>query len=483
MKGIRLAVLVISWVGFVGLVALLAGLSLKACGVRFLGYELSWCAASHRPDVSRLNALQRELHSLIEMNGQMGAQCGPVAPVPRSGARPTPVPVSPGVLTIGPAGGNGAVGAVGEGGSGPLASGPALPSADPASGTAGPMEEEVSPSPMSTTEAELDGDMPDADAGGDMPSTEGAMPLPEPAPHRLDVGGGGAGGAGAAASGGDGEGGAGAGGAGGSGEGAGAGNPPAGAGGAGGTPPSGGGGGSAAAAGGNPPPAGSQSPETPQQCADGKPKLDYVVLALDHSKSMGLPINMDSALATELENTIEAGGPDAWQASNTYNEYIARPGRKRLDEVKSSVGEVTRRLPPETRIGVVTFAGCNGVVDMGDYDEGRRERLISKIEKLQTKPATPAADALKIAMEKAARVPGGRVIFVSDGKDTCDADPCAVAKQSSGVQVDVISLGGGQALSCVARATGGKLVEPAKEAQSLQQILVELGLNGARGGC
>ncbi len=198
---------------------------------------------------------------------------------------------------------------------------------------------------------------------------------------------------------------------------------------------------------------------------------------------MGLPINMDSALATELENTIEAGGPDAWQASNTYNEYIARPGRKRLDEVKSSVGEVTRRLPPETRIGVVTFAGCNGVVDMGDYDEGRRERLISKIEKLQTKPATPAADALKIAMEKAARVPGGRVIFVSDGKDTCDADPCAVAKQSSGVQVDVISLGGGQALSCVARATGGKLVEPAKEAQSLQQILVELGLNGARGGC
>nr|WP_319515912.1 VWA domain-containing protein [uncultured Cohaesibacter sp.] len=474
MKGIRLAVLVILWVGFMGLVALLAGLSLKACGVRFLSYELSWCAASHRPDVSRLNALQRELHSLIEMNGQMGAQCGPVAPVPRSGATPSPVPVQPGALGIGAAGGHGAVGAVG--GAGPLASGPALPSADPASGATGPTEGEVTPAPMPTAETDIDSDMPEADAEGDMPSVEGAMPLPEPAPHRLDDSSGGTGGAGAAASGGDG-----GAGAGGSGEGAGI--PPAGAGGAGGTPPSGGGNGGAAAAAGNPPPAGSQSPETPQQCADGKPKLDYVVLALDHSKSMGLPVNMDSALATELENTIEAGGPDAWQASNTYNDYIARPGRKRLDEVKSSVGEVTRRLPPETRIGVVTFAGCNGVVDMGDYDEGRRERLISKIEKLQTKPATPAADALKIAMEKAARVPGGRVIFVSDGKDTCDADPCAVAKQSSGVQVDVISLGGGQALSCVARATGGKLVEPAKEAQSLQQILVELGLNGARGGC
>ena len=120
---------------------------------------------------------------------------------------------------------------------------------------------------------------------------------------------------------------------------------------------------------------------------------------------------MDSELATRLENTIENGGPDAWKASNTYNDYIARPGRKRLDEVKSSVGEVTRRLPPETRIGVVTFAGCNGVVDMGDYDQGRRERLISKINQLQTKPATPAADALKIAMEKASRVHGGSCDF------------------------------------------------------------------------
>ncbi|WP_321338346.1 VWA domain-containing protein [uncultured Cohaesibacter sp.] len=455
MKGFRLAILVVLWVGFVVLVALLAGLSLKACGIRFLGYEISWCTASRQPDLSRLNDLQRQLHTLIEMNGQMGAQCGPV----ERASVPAP-------LESIPAGGNSAVGAIGGASARPPASGPVLPSGAPASAAGEPANGDAAPSPNPTPLAEGDADMPATDGQGAAPSGEGAMPLPEPAPHRQAAGGGGAGGAGGAAGGGGG----------------GGGTPPAGAGGAGGTPPPGGGNGGAAA--GSPPPStDSQSSEPPPQCPDGKPKLDYVVLALDHSKSMGLPVEMDSELATRLENTIENGGPDAWKASNTYNDYIARPGRKRLDEVKSSVGEVTRRLPPETRIGVVTFAGCNGVVDMGDYDQGRRERLISKINQLQTKPATPAADALKIAMEKASRVHGGRVIFVSDGKDTCDADPCAVAKQSSGVQVDVISLGGGQALSCVARATGGKLVEPAKEAQSLQQILVELGLNGARGGC
>ncbi len=198
---------------------------------------------------------------------------------------------------------------------------------------------------------------------------------------------------------------------------------------------------------------------------------------------MGLPLDMDPALAIRLEAEMESGSPDAWKASRTYNDYIASPGRKRLDELKSSVGEVASRLGEETRIGVVTFAGCNGVVDMGDYDKARRDRLIGKINQLETMPATPAADALKVAMEKAGRVRGGRVILVSDGNDTCDGDPCAVAQRISGVQVDVISLGGRQSLACVAQATGGRLVEPARQGRSLQQILVDLGLNGAREQC
>ncbi len=471
MKGARLAVVVALWVGFVALVTGLAGLSLKACGIRILGFEVSWCASGNRTDIACLVDLQQQLHTLMQMNAAESARC---SPAPAMGATVVPGQGTPNGLAAGGAGlagpagslpatgSGGAGGAMGGGmagivqevgaGSGKPDAGPAdAPAAEPSDGAPGEAEGNGNGAPP---EAKADS----VDAAG--AAGEGAMPLPEPAPHKMVGAGGGDGAAsGAGAS-------AGAGGGEGSGTGAGAG---AGGGSSGGA---GAGGGSGAA---NPPPS--------AQCPDGKPKTDYVVLALDHSKSMGLPLDMDPALAIRLEAEMESGSSDAWKASRTYNDYIASPGRKRLDELKSSVGEVARRLGEQTRIGVVTFAGCNGVVDMGDYDKARRERLIGKISQLETMPATPAADALKVAMEKAGRVSGGRVILVSDGNDTCEGDPCAVAQRISGVQVDVISLGGRQSLACVAQATGGRLVEPTQQGRSLQQILVDLGLNGAREQC
>nr|WP_319483856.1 VWA domain-containing protein [uncultured Cohaesibacter sp.] len=489
MKSARLAAVVALWVGFVALVTGLAGLSLKACGIRILGFEVSWCTSGSRTDIARLADLQQQLHTLMQMNAVESARC---SPAPAMGATLVPgqrTPdglVSGGAGRVGPAGSLPAVGSGGAGGAMGGGTADIVPEAGIGSGkpdagsTGAPAAE---PSDGAPGEAALDGDgaPPGAKtegvgaAGG--AAGEGAMPLPEPAPHKMAGADGGAGsgaGSGNGAGAGDGlGGGSGAGGGAGTGAGGGSGGG-TGAGGGGGS-----GGGGAGAGGGS----GAANPPPSAQCPDGKPKTDYVVLALDHSKSMGLPLDMDPALAIRLEAEMESGSPDAWKASRTYNDYIASPGRKRLDELKTSVGEVARRLGEETRIGVVTFAGCHGVVDMGDYDKARRDRLIGKINQLETMPATPAADALKVAMEKAGRVSGGRVILVSDGNDTCDGDPCAVAQRISGVQVDVISLGGRQSLACVAQATGGQLVEPARQGRSLQQILVDLGLNGAREQC
>nr|WP_321526572.1 VWA domain-containing protein [uncultured Cohaesibacter sp.] len=501
MKGARLAVVVALWVGFVALVTGLAGLSLKACGIRILGFEASWCASGNRTDVARLVDLQHQLHTLMQMNAAESARC---SPAPTVGATVAPGQRTPNGLAAGGAGLAGPAGslpATGTGGAGGAMGGgmaDIVPEAGAGSGKpdAGPADAPAAePSGRAPSEAEGygNGAPPEAKAdsvGAAGSAGEGAMPLPEPAPHKMAGAGGGAGagvGAGASAGTGGGEGsgtgaGVGAGGGSGSGGGAGAGAGSGDGSGAGGGAGSGAGGGSSggAGAGGG---SGAANPPPSAQCPDGTPKTDYVVLALDHSKSMGLPLDMDPALAIRLEAEMESGSPDAWKASRTYNDYIASPGRKRLDELKSSVGEVARRLGEQTRIGVVTFAGCNGVVDMGDYDKARRERLIGKINQLETMPATPAADALKVAMEKAGRVSGGRVILVSDGNDTCEGDPCAVAQRISGVQVDVISLGGRQSLACVAQATGGRLVEPTQQGRSLQQILVDLGLNGAREQC
>lgn len=197
---------------------------------------------------------------------------------------------------------------------------------------------------------------------------------------------------------------------------------------------------------------------------------------------MALPQDMDDALATRLEGLMEKGGSAGWNARRLYNSYVEQDGRKRLDVLKDSVAALSQKIDPQIEFGVVSFAGCEGVVDMGNYDASRRARLVDKVRALEAKPATPAAIALKTAMSKAAQKPGGRVIFVSDGKDTCDADPCAVAKAQTGVRVDVISMGGGDVLACVAQATSGNIYQAGSNG-SLEDLLLALGSQQGAQAC
>lgn len=97
--------------------------------------------------------------------------------------------------------------------------------------------------------------------------------------------------------------------------------------------------------------------------------------------------------------------------------------------------------------------------------------------------AAAAAEAMTLALEKVRQKGGGRIILVSDGKDTSEGDPCAVARAHPDVEIDVVSLGGGDALSCVAHATGDKWIEPEQLGESLQSIMVGLGNKGARALC
>ena len=247
--------------------------------------------------------------------------------------------------------------------------------------------------------------------------------------------------------------------------------PPGGAGGA-------GGGAGAAGAGGGIGGGGASAPG----CGSGQPERPYIVLALDHSKSMGLPLDLDPSEVVRLETAIDRGGSPARQAWEEYNRYVAQPGHKRLDELKDAVAKTAEHLDPQVDIGVVTFAGCNGVLDMGDYTAERRGRMVSKVKQLRVEPATPAAQALEATIAKASRRPNGRVIFVSDGKDTCDADPCAVARQRPDVRVDVISMGVGDVLSCVADATHGQLIRP-NDIHSVEQIIADLGSVDPENGC
>ncbi len=159
------------------------------------------------------------------------------------------------------------------------------------------------------------------------------------------------------------------------------------------------------------------------------------------------------------------------------------------DTPKISVAqEVIRDLlgdwDPNVDLGVTAYghrekgncADIETLVPIGPVD---RDRVMAAIEGLNPKGKTPltdavrqAADALRYTEERAT------VILVSDGKETCDADPCAVAQEleASGIDFTVHVVGFDldaeekTQLQCMADNTGGKFLS-ADNASELREAM------------
>ncbi|MCW1754157.1 MULTISPECIES: vWA domain-containing protein [Rhizobium] len=195
-----------------------------------------------------------------------------------------------------------------------------------------------------------------------------------------------------------------------------------------------------------------------------------VLLAIDHSRSMALPVDMDDSVAVDLEALMDQKTPAGWAAEKIYDSYIDQPGKKRLDVLKEVITRSIGALPSGNTVGLVTFGGCQGVVDAGLFGDEKRGDLVSQIQSLKPVPATPVAQALKAALARAKGNGNGRVVLVTDGRDTCGGDPCATARQNGGVRVDVLAIGGGRELACIAEATGGQLIDAAGATNIDEQI-------------
>lgn len=399
----RMMTVAVVWCVLTALLVMLGALLLPACGVRIAGYGIAWCpgvAAKSAVPISVAN-LQMEFESLQRRYRQLPLCLPADSGLSRSEIVPAPSiggrASSPRQIAHG-AGSAAEAMPVPSAGQGPSNSGEGGVSAGP-SGTSG--DGNTAPAPDGSS----------SHAGPQLPTGN-------------------------------------AGGAGGGAEGAG-------------TPAAEGSGNSEIAGAGNGNGVGSEDGQANRgACAEAAGgDRSGIVLALDHSRSMALPVDTDDRVATELEALMEIPGPDGAAARRLYDSHIARPGVKRLDVLKSAVKETLADLPGNIDVGLITFAGCNGVLDQGVFPMEQRGALNARVQALRPQPATPAAKALEVGIARAHQMQSRRIILVSDGRDTCGGDPCRIARQSQGVRVDVIAMGGGQVLSCIADETGGRLIE------------------------
>ena len=114
---------------------------------------------------------------------------------------------------------------------------------------------------------------------------------------------------------------------------------------------------------------------------------------------------------------------------------------------------------------------------MTTRNAAERQQALEIIKRLQPDGATPVSQSLAVA----GRQVGGTspddaaiIILITDGAESCEANPCAVATQLKQLKpylaVHVVKLGPEESSACVANATGGKVYQPS----SLDELLAAM---------
>lgn len=176
-------------------------------------------------------------------------------------------------------------------------------------------------------------------------------------------------------------------------------------------------------------------------------------------------------------------------ASNSMNDPWTG-GETKLAWAKEALIQTIQALPGDAAFGVVVFghrfdpepkaqscADIELVLAFGIHAAAERAALIGKIRELTARGWTPLAEALKVA---AAAAPAGtRIILLTDGEETCEGDPLAVAADlcRKGYGVDVVGIAleppAQTSLRALAETCAGKFVL-ATEAAELPALLIEL---------
>jgi Ca-activated chloride channel homolog len=159
-------------------------------------------------------------------------------------------------------------------------------------------------------------------------------------------------------------------------------------------------------------------------------------------------------------------------------------GKSRIEIAKQTVKTVIGNLPADMELGLMAYGhrdkgSCTDIELLVPPAAGTVAAIIAATNKISPKGKTPLTEAVKRAAgdlkyteEKAT------VILVTDGLETCDADPCALGAELEKSGVDftahVVGFGlteaEGKKVSCLATNTGGKYIQ-ASDAKSLTKAL------------
>lgn len=149
-------------------------------------------------------------------------------------------------------------------------------------------------------------------------------------------------------------------------------------------------------------------------------------------------------------------------------------GATKVEVAREVIGDFFQSRDHTSPLGVVAYGhnrrgDCNDIEVIAPVAVHDAGTLTARLKQINPVGMTPLTDALaRAATLIPATAEAADIILVTDGLETCDADPCALAARlaAEGIRIRAHVVGFGlteaeaEVMSCVADATGGLLLTP-----------------------
>ncbi|PWW04257.1 Ca-activated chloride channel family protein [Hoeflea marina] len=154
-------------------------------------------------------------------------------------------------------------------------------------------------------------------------------------------------------------------------------------------------------------------------------------------------------------------------------------GKTKIEIARQTLTEVLGGIPDTLDLGLIAYGhrekgSCSDIEEIVRPEPGTRDAISAAVRKLNPKGKTPIADAVEqAAISLAYTEDKATVIVITDGIETCNADPCALASELEAAGIDftahVIGFGltaeEGRKVACLAENTGGRYLQASNAAE------------------
>jgi len=144
-------------------------------------------------------------------------------------------------------------------------------------------------------------------------------------------------------------------------------------------------------------------------------------------------------------------------------------GKTKIELAKEAMSGLVKDFPAGTDLGLISYGhrkegDCSDIETLASRGSSK-DSIISAVQSINPKGKTPLTKSIQIAAEQLkVRDTPTSIVVVSDGKESCNADPCAAAKEltAAGVNLKIHVIGfdvkkdEAAQLQCIASNGGGK---------------------------